>query len=260
MFDQRLKFASSRKKTVFQILFINFIILIIAFFVAYFIIEPLTTPKKMDNPLVAFGDLIIILFVISVLIGIITINTYLLARYYQTKYSSSPPQEIFQSTEIQFLESIRHKVIIGLDNIKNEYLEPYVISEPLPLESGSFGVYDYFPSEIQTEIQTLMKSKTIFTLIEVAYQDPRATNPVNIAKSLNIPLSSLSREIKKLIDLNYLEKSITEAVIKDARLRNYKITPKGYYFLSQLNSALKTTIERLKIRQTKKLPLIEETL
>ena len=108
---------------------------------------------------------------------------------------------------------------------------------------------DYFPSDIRSEINVKIKGKTIFTLIEIAYQDPMETNPTSISKSLNIPPSSLSREIKRLIKLNYLETHVSEIVLNDGRYRNFRITPKGFYFLSHLNDALKMTIDRLKSRE-----------
>ena len=91
---------------------------------------------------------------------------------------------------------------------------------------------EYFPSEIQYELRSEIKGRTVLTLIEIAYQDPSDTNPAKLAKSLNIPLSTLSKEIKKLKRLHYVDTHISNQVVKDARYRNFKITLKGFKFLS----------------------------
>ncbi|MHA1947938.1 MAG: hypothetical protein ACW97W_17720, partial [Candidatus Hodarchaeales archaeon] len=82
---------------------------------------------------------------------------------------------------------------------------------------------------------------------EIAYQNPSDTNPAKIAKSLNIPPSTLSKEIKKLKELDYLQTHISTQVVQDARYRNFQITSKGFHFLSLLNTALKVTLNRVKM-------------
>ncbi|UCG04121.1 MAG: winged helix-turn-helix transcriptional regulator, partial [Candidatus Heimdallarchaeota archaeon] len=95
---------------------------------------------------------------------------------------------------------------------------------------------------------TKIRKNTIFTLIEIAYQDPTETNPTKISKSLNIPPSTLSREIKKLITLNYLETYLSDVVMLDTRLKNFRVTEKGVIFLMNLKDALNITIAHLNER------------
>ena len=231
----------------FQILTSTIITITIGFLIIYFLIEPLTAPSKDGPTLKPLAEVINVIFILAIVSIIIVMNSYLLSRFYRFKYFNGHTNEIFHSTEVDFLQSIKNKVVIGLDNIKADLSAEYS-EKILPSITTSSTMLDFFPSSMRNEINAKIKGKAIFTLIEIAYQDPIETNPTNLSKSLNIPPSSLSREIKKLVSLNYLETHVSDMVLNDARFRNFKITPKGFYFLSQLNHALKMTIERLKTR------------
>ncbi len=151
----------------------------------------------------------------------------------------------FQSSKVESLKEIRHKVIIGLDNIKTEFITE---SPEIPRlgEVSQASMVEYFPTDIRSDLRSKMRGKTVLTLIEIAYQNPSETNPVKLSESLDIPPATLSREIKKLIDLQYVKAHISTQVLHDARYRNFTITPKGFKFLSILNDALLITIDRLK--------------
>lgn len=149
-----------------------------------------------------------------------------------------------QSKGVESIKAIRHKVIIGLDNIKDEFLLESGEIPRLEKIPNQITMEDCFPSDFQDDLRTEMKGRTVLTLIEIAYQDPSETNPAKLAKSLNIPPSTLSKEIKKLLGLQYIETHISNQVLGDGRFRNFAITPKGFTFLSILNDALKITIKR----------------
>jgi DNA-binding MarR family transcriptional regulator len=212
-----------------------------------FLIQPLTVLSKSNASLKSLAEYFTVIFVLGLLVIIIALNAFLISRFYRIKYPNNYSNEIFHSNEVDFLQTIRNKVVIGLDNITTDFPEKSLTKE-LPIISNTSTMLDYFPSDMRNEINVKIKGKTIFTLIEIAYQDPMETNPTNISRSLNIPPSSLSREIKRLISLNYLETHVSDIVLNDARFRNFRITPKGFYFLSQLNYALKMTIDRMKSR------------
>ena len=204
---------------------------------------------KQDKPITEQPGLIGFLGTISVMIILIMIALNFIASYYKSKCEKKDTGAIFQLDKVELLQSVRNKVIIGLHNT-NDYShtdlrEKMIIVEDMSPET----IIDYFPSEIRRELQTGIKGKTAFILIEIAYQDPSKTNPTRLSNNLNIPLSSLSREIKKLISLNYLETYISDDVLEDTRLKNFKITKKGFIFLSNLNYALNITIDRLKARK-----------
>ncbi|MFX0014716.1 MAG: hypothetical protein ACFFB2_06200 [Promethearchaeota archaeon] len=156
--------------------------------------------------------------------------------------------ELVQSSKTDYLNEIRHKVIIGLDNIRTDY--PSDFRDVPRLESVSqTSMVEYFPTSLQNDLRSELKGRTVLTLIEIAYQNPRETNPTKLAQSLQIPAPTLTREIKKLIDLQYVETYVSAQVIQDARFRNFSITPKGFLFLSTLKEALQITITRLKEKQ-----------
>lgn len=236
-----------------QVLSSTVVFIITGYLIGNFLLQPLTVTSKSDKSLAGFVEFLTIMSILTLLVTIITMNAYLIAKYYQSKYPESHTREIFYSTDIVFMQGIRNKVVVGLDNIRGNIQENYSV-KPLPSVSSSSTMLDHFPSDMRNEISSKIRGKTIFTLIEIAYQDPTKTTPSNISKSLNIPPSSLSREIKRLVALNYLETHVSDIVLQDGRLRNFKITPKGFYFLSRLNNALKITIDRLKLREGNSIP------
>jgi DNA-binding MarR family transcriptional regulator len=186
------------------------------------------------------------LIVAIVAIGTLGVGSY---YYYTKRNKQSSFASFFQLDRPTFMKEISQKLTIGLDHIKLGFIE-----EPLKLPSIEIdaiieptSMIDYFPTDFQYDLRSEIKGRTIITLIEIAYQNPSDTNPAKIAKSLNIPQSTLSKEIKKLKELDYLQTHISKQVVLDARFRNFEITTKGFHFLSLLNTALKVTINRVKM-------------
>ena len=213
---------------------------------------PLKEQKGLFSFLTTF--LVILLFIITF--------PLIMARYYSSKYKNqynSNTNILFPSTEADFLKFIRNKIVIGLENIRNTTTLSFQDIDLLTNSSTPNTMLDFFPSEIKQELQTKIRNNTIFTLIEIAYQDPTETNPTKLSKSLNIPPSTLSREIKKLVTLNYLETYLSDVVMLDTRLKNFKVTEKGFIFLMNLKNALNTTIAHLNERnnqQTINMPIL----
>ncbi len=186
------------------------------------------------------------LLVVMLAIGTPGLGLY---YYYTKRNRQSSFKSFFQLDRPTFLKEISQKLIIGIDNIQSGFIE-----EPLELPSMEIdaiiepnSMIEYFPADFQYDLRSEIKGRTILTLIEIAYQNPSDTNPAKIAKSLDIPPSTLSKEIKKLKDLDYLQTHISKQVVEDARFRNFEITTKGFHFLSLLNTALKVTINRVKM-------------
>ncbi len=206
------------------------------------------TPFIIDNrepPSTIGNDQIIQGFLGFLLLAIISVMGYLILKpVFQMPTTGFT--NLLQSTEIEFLRAIRNKVIVGLDNIKSEFIPESQSFPTLELPSPASSMMEYFPTEFQNELRSEMKGRTVLTLIEIAYQNPDETNPNKLAKSLNIPISTLSKEIKKLSELNYVESYVSAQVLQDGRYRNFKITSKGFSFLNILNTTLKITIEKLK--------------
>jgi DNA-binding MarR family transcriptional regulator len=102
-----------------------------------------------------------------------------------------------------------------------------------------------FPSNIRNDFISGLKGRMILTLIEIALQFPEETNHVSLCKSLCIPPSTLSNQIKKLIELDYLEASNAPRLLYDARYKNFRITLKGISFLQMLKEVLDSSIKRI---------------
>ncbi|MHA1976598.1 MAG: right-handed parallel beta-helix repeat-containing protein [Candidatus Hodarchaeales archaeon] len=168
---------------------------------------------------------------------------------YQTSQKlPSSYMEFFESDQIEHLKTIYHKVIIGLENISTAMITEQKATPLLgPGEPRAIST-DFFPLYIKEDLKAGLRGRTVLTLIEIAYQGPDETNPAKLAHTLDIPSSTLSNEIKRLIDLDYLETFVSLQVMKDARFRNYKITPKGVEFLYIMKGALELSIRRLKER------------
>ncbi len=154
--------------------------------------------------------------------------------------------QVIQSEKQEWLTALSHKIIIGLDNIKSEFIEEIPQITDVKTISLTTSIVDIFPQNLRHDLQHNMKGRTVLTLIEMAYLGPHETTPTKIAKSLNIPLSTLSKEIKKLETTGYVETYLTTQMLQDARLKNFVITKKGFELLSNLDTALKIAIERLR--------------
>ena len=227
---------------------INIIISIILIFSVFFVFfQALIMNIKHDKPLWEQSGLIAFLGVLSGVIILLFFTMKFTADYYKSKYQK---KTFSPNNNLESLKKIREKLIIGLWYTRKQLSES-ISDNQICLQSPNSPqtLFDYFSLENKIEFQEMVKGKTTIVLIEIAYQDPSATNPTKLSKSLNIPLSSLSREISKLIKLNYLEPHISKRILEDTRLKNFKISLKGYQFLSNLNSALNVTIDRLKERK-----------
>jgi parallel beta-helix repeat protein len=155
--------------------------------------------------------------------------------------------QFFQSEKFESLKVFYHKIIVGLENIKNlglPGLKEVPKLPPAPVDQPY--LVEYFPSDIRNDLQSSLKVRTVLTLTEIAYQNPGETNLVQLSKILDLPTSTLSNELKKLEKLGYIEYHVSTKVLEDARHRTYSITPKGVTLLSMLKDALHITITRLK--------------
>ncbi|MFW9993298.1 MAG: hypothetical protein ACFFD4_14740 [Candidatus Odinarchaeota archaeon] len=179
-----------------------------------------------------------------IIAAILAYSGYLL---YEKRSEQETFMRFLQTSKIDILTVIKHKVTIGLDNIRNEQLESSSLGEITCLDTGisSSSVIGYFPADIGKELRSTIKGRTVLTLIEIAYQKDESRNPVKIARNLNINPSTVSKDIKLLVDLQYLETQVSEQVLRDGRYRNFRIAPKGFTFLSALSNALDAAISRL---------------
>ncbi|MFW9924108.1 MAG: hypothetical protein ACFFDW_12550 [Candidatus Thorarchaeota archaeon] len=182
-------------------------------------------------------------------IAVIIIGSSISFVLYRYKQQKQYQFDFLINNQNERIKALSQKVVIGLDNIKgsnNLSSELLIPSGEVSLENGS--IIKFFPNSFHNELKSEIKGRTVMVLIEIAYQNPSETNPIKIAEGIGIPSSTLSKEIKKLISLNYIEYHISNQVLQDARYRNFKITKKGFEFLNILNAILKDTLQKIKSR------------
>ena len=153
--------------------------------------------------------------------------------------------QVIQSEKQEWLTALSHKIIIGLDNIKQEFIEELPLAAEVKTVSLATSIVDIFPHDLRHDLQHNMKGRTVLTLIEMAYLGPHDTTLTKISKSLEIPLPTLSKEIKKLQTAGYVKTYLTPQMLQDARFKNFTITKKGFELLLNLDTALKIAIERM---------------
>lgn len=105
---------------------------------------------------------------------------------------------------------------------------------------------EYHPSTIRKKLLSGIKGRTILTLIEIAHHYPNDINPTKLSKLLNIPPATLSLELKKLTNFQFISPIKSVGILCDARYRYYTIAPKGTKFLHILKRILRVTTDRLK--------------
>ena len=89
-----------------------------------------------------------------------------------------------------------------------------------------------------------LKGRMILTLVVIAHNYPDETNHTSLCKNLGMPPSTLSNQIKKLIELDYLESTILPILLCDARYKGVRITIKGISFLNMLKDVLDSTTKK----------------
>jgi DNA-binding MarR family transcriptional regulator len=107
-----------------------------------------------------------------------------------------------------------------------------------------FGINNTLSSNAKNDFISGLQGRMILTLVEIALQYPDETNHASLRKILSIPPSTLSNQIKKLIQLDYLEFSNTPRLLYDARYRNFRITSRGISFLQMLKDVLDSSIRK----------------
>ncbi|MHA2105464.1 MAG: right-handed parallel beta-helix repeat-containing protein [Candidatus Hodarchaeales archaeon] len=217
--------------------------------------SPLVTPPIYDNSY--FEDLIRdiesfrgdnedinrnqLWVLLILLIGIIGIAS--LWYFVKKKKNATYIPDIVKSTEFKYLKEIYHKLIIGIENINQNF-----VIEPLQLQIPDYGerkrAIDFFPFDFVQILKNELKGRTVLILIEIAYRYPDTTDQVNLYKILNIPRSTFSTDINKLIELQYIKSMINKGNFQDLRFKNYAITQKGFNFLRMLKEMLKISLNK----------------
>jgi parallel beta-helix repeat protein len=202
----------------------------------------LNTSNKWLNNLVI--SLVAALAAIFIMIGI----GYLRVRNRFEKPKSF--SDLLKTAQLDFLNAIYQKVVTALDNISLTTITNGIISESIDVPSIDTTkvttLTDYFPPEYREDLKSEMKGRTVLALIEIACNYPNEITLTKLSKILDVPISTLSNEIKRLRDLQYIEYYAPALFLHDARYKSYSVTPKGHRFLYTLKIALELSIARLK--------------
>jgi parallel beta-helix repeat protein len=210
------------------------------------VLRQLTIQNKIDetdgilNQLITQITSIFLVVCCTIAVGYYVVNK---------KYGTPSFTEYFQSDKIEFLRPIYHKVIIGLENITTAIMSDTVVTPLLEEPITPTSLAKWFPTDYRSELKSELKGRTVLTLIEVAFLYAEDVNMTLLAQNLDIPPSTLSGELRKLVSLNYLDFHVSPQVLHDGRFRHYIITPKGISFLKILKSALELSIKRIKEKE-----------
>ena len=107
-------------------------------------------------------------------------------------------------------------------------------------------IVNIFPPDIQSELKSDLRGRTVTILVELAYQYPKNAHVSYLAKALNIPQSTVTVEIKKLQLLQYIEPVINPKTLHDNRFKFYSLTPKGIIFLHLLKESISLSLAHMK--------------
>ena len=206
------------------------------------IVDEISNTFTIDNTFPGAEFVIQLFVLVTSLIMVVGVGYFL---YTSKRRVPKTIIDFFQSDQIDFFKSLYGKALIGLENITTGVIpEPKGFPLLEPVEPTT--LVEYFPFDIKKDLISGLKGRTVLTLIEIAYQYPEETNPMKLAKTLDIPPTTVSYEINRLRELEYLEPFVSPQVLKDGRFRNYTITPKGASFLRTLKGALELSIRRLR--------------
>jgi WD40 repeat protein/DNA-binding MarR family transcriptional regulator len=185
---------------------------------------------------------------------IIFLSFLMLSYYLRTKWDNnqnSISNEVISSetssiVKIQFLRSIYSKTLIGIEQVQRLLYANMNQSEIQSLITidltKSKIVSNLYPEDIQLEMKSQLKGRTMLLLIELAYQGPMKSNSKFISDILNIPHPTVTKDIKKLMDLHYIRQYISSNMLDDTRFKYYTLTEKGFIFLHLLKESLSVTI------------------
>ena len=178
-------------------------------------------------------------------------------RNFRHSLNHQPQNAILEISNESVLRQVYHKAIIGLENVRRDLLVSKDLLESLALDARSNYaiVGNIFPEDIRNDLKSGLRGRTVLILVEIAYQYPNNSYMVYLAKILDIPIQTVSREIKQLEKLNYIQQEITISNLNDNRYKYFKLTSRGILLLHLFKETLNITIMGMK----KDEPIILET-
>ena len=122
--------------------------------------------------------------------------------------------------------------------IKDKYIpfEPSIVPE-LDLNK-LINVRSTHFHYLQNELKNNLNGRSILLLMELAIQGPKKSNLKFISNILNIPPSTMAKEIRKLMNLDYIKQNFYSEKFLDNRFKFYSLTKKGISFLQLMSCFL----------------------
>ena len=99
--------------------------------------------------------------------------------------------------------------------------------------------------DLHNELKSDLRGRSVLILVEMAFLNPQKSNASYLSDKLNIPLSTIIFEIKKLLKLEYIQLTISTETLLDNRVKYYSFTSKGIVFLKFLNETITRSVENL---------------
>jgi DNA-binding MarR family transcriptional regulator len=195
-------------------------------------------PYSVNNDFIT----ILILLLLTMFLG-----GLLYLRKYRQKYSF---KKWIETSRITHLREFHKKIIIGLENAQIALLTKNLDLPEIEAINDNTGststvVGQIFPPNYRNDLQSSIRGRTVLILIEFAYQELENSHPSYIAKSLNLPRTSVFNEIKQLLKLEYIQSTISPKTLEDSRFKYYSLSRKGIVFLYLLKETLNITIMQM---------------
>jgi DNA-binding MarR family transcriptional regulator len=168
------------------------------------------------------------------------------SKYTQTNPRNQPFKTLLEPEHFQFLRQLYHKLVMGLANPKTPLLSNENLSFTndikTSLSTSPTIIANLFPPQIRKDITSEIRGRSVLILVELAYQPLENAFSNYFSKALNIPHQTVSFELKKLVELDYIQTLQTPTTLQDTRFKYYKLTHKGTLFLYLLKETIAYTL------------------
>lgn len=99
-------------------------------------------------------------------------------------------------------------------------------------------ITNLFPPQIRKDMTSDLRGRSVLILVELAYQSQENAFSKYFSKVLNIPHQTVSFELKRLNELEYIQILQTPKTLQDTRFKYYQLTQKGTLFLYLLRETI----------------------
>lgn len=114
-----------------------------------------------------------------------------------------------------------------------------ILQELKKTDSSSFSVIsNLYSQQIREDMTSAIRGRTVLILTEIAFQKSENSYTTFLSKALNIPSQTVSFEVKRLSELEYIQEHRTINTLKDTRMKYFEPTQKGILFLHLLKETI----------------------